>query len=89
MVFDGLIAWNTFRASARSAIFNWFLRKIFSSLSDERQQTRWPATVGLAFPAGGFVGVGRGVVIVAYNGNRAAASAGAAAVNGAVVPVGV
>ena len=59
------------------------------TFTGERQQTRWLATVDLAFPDGGYVGVGRGVVIVARNGNRAAASAGAAAVNGAVVPVGL
>ena len=57
------------------------------TFTDARQQTRWLATVDLAFPDGGYVGVGRGVVIVALNGNRAAASAGAAAVNGAVLPV--
>jgi hypothetical protein len=48
---------------------------------------RTASAVDLAFPDGGYVGVGRGVVIVARNGNRAAASAGAAAVNGAVLPV--
>ncbi|MEO9322083.1 hypothetical protein ABFT23_01250 [Nocardioides sp. C4-1] len=56
---------------------------------NERQQTDWLDVVDLAFPDGGYVGVGRGVVVVAYNGNRAAASAGARAINGAVVPVGL
>lgn len=58
------------------------------TFSSESQQTRWLGMVDAAFPRGGYVGVGRGVVIVAYDGNRSAASTGAAAVNGAVVPVG-
>jgi hypothetical protein len=58
------------------------------TFKNERQETSWLDRVDDAFPDGGFVGVGRGVVIVAYNGNRTAASKGAAAVNGAVVRVG-
>ena len=58
------------------------------TFSTESQQTRWLGMVDAAFPRGGYVGVGRGVVIVARNGNRPAASTGAAAVDGAVVPVG-
>lgn len=58
------------------------------TFSTEAQQVRWLDMVDLAYPRGGYVAVARGVVIVARDGNRAAASSGAAALNGAVVPVG-
>lgn len=59
------------------------------TFKNERQQIQWLDLVDIAFPDGGYVGVARGVVVVAKNGNRAAASTGARALNGAVVPVGL
>ncbi|WP_377323105.1 hypothetical protein ACFJIY_00445 [Pimelobacter simplex] len=59
------------------------------TFKNERQQIQWLDLVDLAFPDGGYVGVARGVVAVAKNGNRAAASSGARALGGAVVPVGL
>lgn len=59
------------------------------TFKNERQQVQWLDWVDLAFPDGGYVGVARGVVVVAKNGNRAAASTGARVLGGAVVPVGL
>jgi len=58
------------------------------TFKSEAQQVKWLANVQYAFIGEkAYVAVARGVVIVAKNGNRSAASKGAAALNGAVVPV--
>ncbi|GAA2242205.1 hypothetical protein GCM10010401_13840 [Rarobacter faecitabidus] len=57
------------------------------TFKSEAQQIKWLDYVPAAFPYGGYVAVARGVVIVSKNGTKSAASAGAKALNGAVVPV--
>lgn len=57
------------------------------TFKSEAQQIKWLKGVPAAFPYGGYVAVARGVIIVSKNGSKSAASVGARALNGAVVPV--
>ncbi len=58
------------------------------TFKNKRQQRTWLGLVFLAFPRGKhYTGVGRGVVIIAKNGNRPAARVGARAVHGFVYTI--
>lgn len=55
------------------------------TFKSKRQQKTWLGLVYLAFPGGThYCGVGRGVVVIAKNGNRPAARVGARALRGFV-----